>query len=142
MPRDKIATSLREARAALSKAERDFPSPKAPAITPAAPPAEKATVPTTGRDTTRQQNIEAVAPILRGAGMTGAGTIGVLHDGGKVPKTGNYLLEKGETVIPADKATTGRISEYRKVYVARRQKKGEGGNSPAPASEKHDQKKA
>jgi hypothetical protein len=72
--------------------------------------------------------------------MKGVGSLGVMHDGGTVPKTGDYTLEEGETVIPADKSA-GRGSEYRKVYVARRQSRQGGGNTPAKG-EKHDQKKA
>lgn len=47
----------------------------------------------------------------------GGNVLGQMHDGGEVPKTGKYLLEKGETVVPA-----GRSSEYRKVYNSRRKK--------------------
>jgi hypothetical protein len=60
-----------------------------------------------------------------------------MHDGGKVPKTGNYTLEAGETVLPASK---GRSSDYRKVYVQRQTRQG-GGNTPVKG-EKHNQKKA
>lgn len=57
-----------------------------------------------------------------------------MHDGGVVPKTGVYTLEKGEKVVPA-----GRNSEYRKVYVARTQTRQGGGNTPVKG-EKHPKK--
>lgn len=95
------------------------------------------------RETTRQQNVKAASDVAKNAGMTGVGTFGTLHSGGTVPKTGPYQLEKGETVIPADKTNTGRQSEYRKVYIARRQARSGGGNTPVKETpEKHDQKKA
>lgn len=59
-------------------------------------------------------------PKLPGAQKVGAiGTaLGSFHDGGTVPKTGPYVLHKGEEVIPAKRA-----SEYRKVYLGRKSKK-------------------
>src|ERR1700676_882007 len=44
--------------------------------------------------------------------------IGSFKKGGTVPETGMYKLHKGEEVIPA-----GRASEYRKVYLSRKNKK-------------------
>lgn len=65
------------------------------------------------------------------------------HEGGVVPKDGAYNLQKGETVVPADKSNSGRQSEYRKVYIARQQKRSGGGNKPVTETpEKHDQTKA
>jgi len=40
-----------------------------------------------------------------------------MHDGGVVPKTGVYTLQKGEVVVPVK-----RTSEYRKVYLNRKNK--------------------
>jgi len=137
-----IEEKLAGAKGVLAGAQRKFPS-GAGAGSPTAP---VRTAPVTapvaggGRSLARQQNIQAVGDVMKSAGMTSPGTLGTLHDGGKVPKTGPYQLEKGETVIPADKAK-GRGSEYRKVFVARRQSRQGGGNTPVKG-EKHDSKKA
>lgn len=61
-------------------------------------------------------------------------------DGGTVPRTGLALVHKGEVVIPA-----GRTSEYRKVYLNRKNKtrtaepqtRQGGGNTPVKG-ESHD----
>ena len=63
-------------------------------------------------------------------------------EGGVVPKTGLALVHKGETVIPAKE---GRSSEYRKVYLnrknktmpAKQQTRQDGGHSPVKG-ESHD----
>jgi hypothetical protein len=71
-------------------------------------------------------NSPLVKPMLTGAaGGGGARSIlGTMHEGGEVPKDGAYELEKGEKVTPAKKKEgTGRNSEYRKVYEARKNKK-------------------
>lgn len=146
--------ALSTAKAALASSNKKFPGAMAasagvkPAGARVAPvkAATSTTPPASARENTRQQNIQAVRDVARNAGMTGVGTLGTLHEGGVVPKTGPYQLEEGETVIPADKtdkALTGRQSEYRKVYIARRQARSGGGNKPVTeTAEKHDQKKA
>jgi hypothetical protein len=66
-----------------------------------------------------------------------------MHKGGVVPgKEGEdvpIIAQAGEKIIPADKA--GRSSEYRKVFIARRQSRQGGGNAPVKG-EAHDSKKA
>lgn len=52
-----------------------------------------------------------------------------MHQGGTVPKDGDYNLKMGERVIPA----SGRQSEYRKVFL-QRQQRDKGGNQPVTAS--------
>jgi hypothetical protein len=71
------------------------------------------------------------------------------HKGGVVPgEPGEevpIVAQAGETIIPAGDATAsaGRQSEYRKVYIARQQKRSGGGNKPVTETpEKHDQPKA
>jgi membrane protein involved in colicin uptake len=49
------------------------------------------------------------------------GILGSFEKGGTVPKTGDYHLHKNEEVIPASRA-----SEYRKVYMSRKNKKTQG----------------
>ena len=71
-----------------------------------------------------------------------------MHKGGIVPgKPGEevpIIAQAGETITPAaDAKADGRQSEYRKVYIARQQKRSGGGNKPVTETpEKHDQKKA
>lgn len=145
-PKSEIDKALVGAKSTLAASERRFPSAMARGAGAGRPTAPIRTAPVTssaaagGRALTRQQNVQAVGDVMKSAGMTGAGTIGAMHEGGKVPKTGPYRLEKGEVVIPADK-TKGRGSEYRKVFVARRQTRQGGGNTPVKG-EKHDSKKA
>lgn len=142
MPKD----PLESAKAALAGAERKFPGSMARAAGVTRRPA--ATTPTVTAPPmvgAARPDVQAAADFAKKQGIGGGavGTIGVMHEGGKVPKTGNYLLEEGETVIPADKTSQGRQSEYRKVYIARRQSRSGGGNAPVKESaEKHDQKKA
>lgn len=65
------------------------------------------------------------SPVLRALGSEGGGrrVLGAFHEGGEVTKDGAYLLEKGEKVIPA--ADGKRNSEYRRLYLSRKKKKGE-----------------
>ena len=145
MPQNDPVTA---AKAALSGAEKKFPGSMAQAIgvTPAGARA-KATTPTA----------VAAKPAKTPGEDTAAGlaaksanvkeymqNVPKMHKGGKVPgKPGEevpIIAEAGETVIPADKSK-GRQSEYRKVFVARRQSRQGGGNVPA-TGEKHDSKKA
>jgi len=69
------------------------------------------------------------SPITPVAALSGGGLgkppIMAMHDGGTVPKDGTYELEKGEKVVAAKKEekSDGRNSEYRKVYLARKNKK-------------------
>src|SRR4029077_11514848 len=67
-----------------------------------------------------------------------------MHKGGTVPgKPGEevpIIAKAGEKVIPAEKSE-GRQSEYRKVFVARRQSRQGGGNTSVKG-EQHDTKKA
>ena len=71
-----------------------------------------------------------------------------MHKGGIVPgEKGEDVLvnaQAGEKIIPAkDVKSEGRQSEYRKVYIARRQARSGGGNKPVTETpEKHDQPKA
>ena len=71
-----------------------------------------------------------------------------MHQGGIVPgKKGQdvpIIAQAGEKVIPAgDVKPAGRQSEYRKVYIARKQARSGGGNKPVTETpEKHDQPKA
>jgi hypothetical protein len=71
-----------------------------------------------------------------------------MHDGGMVPgKKGEevpIIAKAGEKITPAENdKPAGRQSEYRKVFIARQQKRGGGGNKPVTETpEKHDQKKA
>lgn len=71
-----------------------------------------------------------------------------MHKGGIVPgKKGEDVLvnaQAGEKIIPAkDVKSEGRQSEYRKVYIARRQARSGGGNKPVTETpEKHDHPKA
>ena len=130
---DKVAG----AKTALAKANAKFPSPKAaPATAPATPAAKPAM--SAGEDAAagikaKQANIAEYTAALP-----------KMHKGGVVPgKKGEdvpVLAQAGEKVIPADKAE-GRSSEYRKVFVARRQSRQGGGNKPV-TGEKHDSKKA
>lgn len=105
------------------------------------------------------------APKMDQLASEGSLKIAGYHKGvAKVPKTGPANLEKGEAVIPKDAAkkhadtidkilggdkmdsenkSEGRNSEYRKVYVARKQSRSGGGNKPVTETpEKHDSKKA
>lgn len=72
----------------------------------------------------------------------------VMHKGGIVPgEPGEevpIVAEAGEKVIPAkEEKSSGRQSEYRKVFIARQQKRSGGGHQPVTETpEKHDQKKA
>lgn len=81
----------------------------------------------------------ASTPTVKSPVGKGTGLLGAMHQGGIIPKTGNYLMKKGETVIPAseDQGSSGRSSEYRKVFVARRQTRQGGGNTPVKG-EQHD----
>ena len=137
---DKVAG----AKTALAKASAKFPSPK-PAPATASP------------------KQSSVANMTKGAPMMSAGedaaagiaskqaniaeynaALPKMHKGGIVPgKKGEdvpVLAQAGEKVIPVDKSE-GRSSEYRKVFVARRQSRQGGGNTPVKG-EKHDTKKA
>jgi hypothetical protein len=67
----------------------------------------------------RAGNIAANRDIL----APGDTSMPVMHDGGTVQKTGPAYLQKGEEVISAK---NGRASEYRKVYLGRKQKKSAG----------------
>jgi hypothetical protein len=131
-----IDKAVASAKSTLADANRRFPPAKAKAMTPVA----KAAAAPTSRPAplgdasvgpslqAKQANVQAYSDALP-----------KLHTGGEVPKTGDYKLQAGETVVPA----SGRQSEYRKVYVARRQKRDGGGNAPVKQTpEKHDQKKA
>ena len=134
---DKVAG----AKTALAKANAKFPSPKPAAVAaPVAAQAKPAAKPmmSAGEDAAagiraKQANIAEYNAALP-----------KMHKGGIVPgKKGEdvpVLAQAGEKVIPADKAE-GRSSEYRKVYVARRQSRQGGGNKPI-TGEKHDSKKA
>jgi hypothetical protein len=102
-----------------------------PAATPAAPP--KAAEPGLGTELgEKARNISDYANAPK------------MHKGGTVPgKKGEevpIIAKAGEKVIPADK-TEGRSSEYRKVFIARRQSRQDGGNTPVKG-EAHDSKKA
>ena len=137
---DKVAG----AKTALAKANAKFPSPK-PTPATAAP------------KTSSVANMSKGAPMMSAGEDAAAGirakqaniaeynaALPKMHKGGIVPgKKGEdvpVLAQAGEKVIPADKAE-GRSSEYRKVYVARRQSRQGGGNKPI-TGEKHDSKKA
>ena len=134
---DKVAG----AKTALAKANAKFPSPKPAAVAaPVAAQAKPAAKPmmSAGEDAAagiraKQANIAEYNAALP-----------KMHKGGIVPgKKGEdvpVLAQAGEKVIPADKAE-GRSSEYRKVYVARRQSRQGGGNVPVKG-EQHDSKKA
>lgn len=145
MPDGKDA--LAKAKSTLSGAEKTFPGSmaKGAGVTPAAQRKPAVTTPTpASKIGGNKPDVQAASDFARSQGVGGGavGTIGVMHEGGKVPETGNYTLEKGETVIPADKSA-GRNSEYRKVFIARRQARSGGGNAPVKESaEKHDSKKA
>ena len=140
MPND-IEDKVAGAKTALAKANAKFPSPKpAPATAPATAAPKPAVKPamSAGEDAAagikaNQDNVAAYTAALP-----------KMHKGGIVPgKKGEdvpVLAQAGEKVIPADKAE-GRSSEYRKVYVARRQSRQGGGNKPI-TGEKHDSKKA
>lgn len=138
-----IANAVAKAKSTLARANKDFPSSMAPESTRA----KSQTLVAKARPISNQgsDNTEGMAGSLkfRADQEKALGMLPKMHKGGKVPgKPGEevpIMAEAGETVIPADKAQ--RQSEYRKVYLARRQKRGEGGNSPAEG-EKHDQKKA
>ena len=131
-----IAAAVSKAKSTLAKSSKDFPSSMANDIVPkaATPKAQTRTSAQAKKDDGMYQG---VGESLHYNAEQAAG-LPKYHKGGIVEETGPALLEKGEEVIPA-KST--RQSEYRKVYLARRQKRGEGGNSPAQG-EKHDQKKA
>ena len=137
---DKVAG----AKTALAKANAKFPSPK-PTPATAAP------------KTSSVANMSKGAPMMSAGEDAAAGirakqaniaeynaALPKMHKGGIVPgKKGEdvpVLAQAGEKVIPADKAE-GRSSEYRKVYVARRQSRQGGGNVPVKG-EQHDSKKA
>jgi hypothetical protein len=75
----------------------------------------------------------------------GAAGVPKMHEGGVIPEDGVYNMKKGEKVTPADGGAkpAGRQSEYRKVFMARQQKRSGGGNAPvAQSAEKHDLKRA
>jgi hypothetical protein len=106
-----------------------------PAATPVAAPAR--VEPGLGAELGQKaQNISAYAGAQK------------MHSGGTVPgKPGEevpIIAQAGEKITPADTAkASGRQSEYRKVYIARQQKRSGGGNKPVTETpEKHDQKKA
>lgn len=140
---DGIDDKVAGAKNALAQANAKFPSPKptaqaAPASTPKPAPATAKPAASTGEDVAtgiaaRQRNIQQYQDAPK------------MHKGGTVPgKPGeevHIIAKAGEKVIPADKAE-GRSSEYRKVYVARRQSRQGGGNTPVKDGEKHDTKKA
>ena len=113
---DKVAG----AKTALAKANAKFPSPKpAAVVAPVAAQAKPAAKPmlSAGEDAaagirSKQANVAAYEAALP-----------KMHKGGIVS------------------APEGRSSEYRKVYVARRQSRQGGGNTPVKG-EKHDTKKA
>ena len=127
--------ALSDAKATLAGANKKFPSPAKPA---AAKPAvaKPAAKPSTMGDPTLAPSIKAKQDNINQYQQNAP----KMHTGGVVPKTGVYTLQQGETVTPA----ASRQSEYRKVYIARKQKNDVGGNSPAPQGneEKHDQTKA
>jgi hypothetical protein len=110
-----------------------FAAKPAPVAAPAKPMAKAA--PTIGQELgVKAQNINEYTNAPK------------MHKGGVVPgKEGEevpIIAKAGEKVIPAD-STEGRSSEYRKVYVARRQSRSGGGNKPVTETpEKHDSKKA
>jgi hypothetical protein len=56
-----------------------------------------------------------------------------MHTGGDVPEDGDYSLLKGEHVTAAP---SGRQSEYRKVYLQRKQKSAPAEQKVAPAASK------
>ena len=152
---DAISKATSEAKKTLDEASKKFPSTKPVAQTPVAKakPAVSRPSISLGDPTTapgikvKQDNIKQYNQANPDQPIQ---SFPKMHDGGEVPKDGVYQLQKGEQVIPArdgsgnpEATSEGRNSEYRKVYVARRQTKGKGGNSPAPkGEEKHDQPKA
>ena len=135
---DKVAG----AKTALAKASAKFPSPK----------------PATAAPKTSSVANMTKGPPMMSAGEDAAAGIGAkqanvaeynaalpkMHKGGVVPgKKGEevpVLAQAGEKVIPIDKPE-GRSSEYRKVFVARRQSRQGGGNQPV-TGEKHATTKA
>lgn len=68
----------------------------------------------------QEQNRKAAAEEGAKVGMK---AMPIMHNGGTVEKTGPAYLQKGEEVISAK---NGRASEYRKVYLGRKQKKSAG----------------
>ena len=66
----------------------------------------------------QEQNRKAAAEEGAKVGMK---AMPIMHNGGMVEKTGPAYLQKGEEVIPK-----GRVSEYRKVFLGRKQKKSAG----------------
>ena len=142
---DTISDALSGAKNEISKAnnltksvEGKTPSSFAVKAKPAAvaPPAPKAAAPSLGSELgEKAANVKAYAD---------ANPAPKMHKGGIVPgKRGEevpIIAEAGEKVIPADK-TEGRTSEYRKVFIARRQSRQGGGNKPV-TGEAHNSKKA
>lgn len=149
MPGDEINKAVGEAKKTLSEAKDKFPS--APSTTPVAkskPVKPAQAKPQKFGDPTLAPSLQAKKDnINQYTGQYPPEStrfkLPSFHEGGVVPKDGAYSLQKGETVVPADKSSSGRQSEYRAVFVARQQKRSGGGNKPVTESpEKHDQKKA
>src|SRR5271154_7134800 len=90
------------------------PSAASPAPAKAAP---------SSRTSMAADNIKAAADVAKGVGMTGVGTLGTFHKGGVVS-------EDGKPLPVSEPKAQGRDSEYRKVFVARRQARSGGGNKP------------
>jgi hypothetical protein len=82
----------------------------------------------------KQDQVDAVAPKMHQGGIV-PGELGE-----EVP----IIAKAGEKVIPVKEAkSVGRNSDYRKVFIARRQARSGGGNKPViETPEKHDSKKA
>ena len=107
MPQNDIAAKLAGAKDFLARSNKKFPGLAAkPPAAPAKP--APAAAPASSRAITRQQNVQAVSDTLKSAGMTGAGTIGTLHNGGPVTKDGAYNLKKGEHVLTEPEAKMAR----------------------------------
>jgi len=140
-----IAQKVAGARSVLASANKKFPSPaKAPAM-PAKASATSMTksaplvnAPTLGQELDdKSKNVNAYMQANP-----------KFHKGGVVPgEPGEevpIIAQAGETITPAaDAKADGRQSEYRKVYIARQQKRSGGGNKPVTETpEKHDKPKA
>lgn len=134
MANDGIDKALSGAKAALAKANKDFPSPKkAPVVTakpaPVADAAAKGAAPNLGSELrAKQDNVDQYTNAPK------------MHEGGIVPgKKGEevpIIAKAGETVVPPVEQK-GRASEYRNVFLARRQSRQGGGHTPAKG-EQHD----
>jgi hypothetical protein len=141
-----MADALSAAKGALASAEKKFPGAMA-AASGVKPAGER-----------RVQPKAQAAPPKKDSDDTGAGLQAIsdneseylkatkgqeppkMHTGGTVPSTGVYTLQKGEIVVP-----NSRTSEYRKVYLNRKNKtvdakpqtRQDGGNTPVKG-ESHD----